>query len=257
MRESTTRFKAGSGKGESLMNERQNIKVDLLALWQECEGYYQCPHGVGGLRLGPLVGYAGHYSDINGKRKSYVGEEYYNFVKIEEDIYYLDLFAAAIAERIDVPDRITAVIGAPMGGILLAGALSRMINCKVKFAEKKVVALATKTRREKTILTLKRHQIEAGDNVIIAEDVCNNFSATAEMIALVEKQKGHVAMVACALNRSAEKTYSSTRETIPVISAIHAPLNQYRQDDPFVEASVRMGYVVWKPKDEWERLQGL
>lgn len=239
--------------------ERQDTSADLLALWQECGGYYQCRKGAGNVRIGPLVGYAGHYIDGNGKKKAYVGEEYYNFVKIEEYPYCLDRFAIAIAGCIDILRGVNALIAAPMGGILLAGASARIVGCRVKFAEKKVVALATKSQREKTILTLERHQIETGDEVIIIEDVCNNFSTTAEMISLVEKQKGHVVAVACALNRSPMETYtkktaSGPDQILPVISAIHTPLNQYRQDDPFVAGAVKMGNVVWKPKDEWGRL---
>ena len=137
-----------------------------------------------------------------------------------------------------------------MGGILLAGALGRELGTRVIFAEKKVTAVETPEKREESKLLVARHEIRPRDLVLIVEDVCNNFSTTGELVKLIVQSGGMAVGIACALNRAQATAY----ESIPVLSRIHQPTAQWKQDDPAVADDITHGNVVWKPKDQWARL---
>jgi hypothetical protein len=129
-------------------------------------------------------------------------------------------------------------------------------------AEKKITALATADSREKSILAFSRHSIEPGYAYVIVEDVCNNFSTTDELVYLIHSAGGKVLAIVCFLDRSPPGTLSSADEfyskainlSIPVVSLVREPIAEYKQDDPAVAEDVARGNVVWKPKDEWNRL---
>ena len=221
---------------------------------RSCGGYYECPRDEDGKRLGPLVGYAGKYQNRNGEKKQFVGDVYYNLAKIEESPRVLDYFAEECAVMIAA--KITCidyVLGAPMGGIAFASALAKYLDCRFVFAEKKTTALATSESREKSKFLMKRHVIKPRSKVVIVEDVCNNFSTTGDLRVLIEECKGVLAGIACELNRSNGKTW----QKLPVVSLIYQPTKQYSQDDIRVRDDVQDGNVVWKPKDEWDRLQAI
>lgn len=236
---------------------------NFLETLRRCGGYYECPKK-DGKRAGPLVGYAGKYDSQDGTKKSYVGEVYYNFAKAEQYPHVLDYFARTLLSTSEIEQnvRVDIFLGAPMGGILFAGALARILDCQVVFAEKKIKAVATPDKREESDLILDRHGIPAKANVIIAEDVCNNFSTTAKLIELVElKYYAHVVGIACGFNRSPNTFYDYKAfyrygsRKIAIESLMHIPTLQYMQNDPHVKDQVEAGDVVWKPKDEWKSLE--
>ena len=155
--------------------------------------------------------------------------------------------------------KIDVFCGAPIGGYSLADALGSCNDIPSIKAEKKVVALATATSREKSKLVFARHGVESGLGYVIVEDVCNNFSTTEELIALICSGGGKVLAIACFLNRSltVESFYCSTASSshpIPVISLVREPINEWKQDDPAVAEDIAKGNVVLKPKDQWDRL---
>lgn len=234
------------------IRERVPLSSDLLEMWKHCGGYYQCPKDSQGKRLGPLVGYAGQYEE----GKHFVGDVYFNFAKVEEFPHVLDHFAYLLAQEVSNQVQATVVLGAPMGGILLAGAVGRQADYRVLFAEKKILAVATPERREQSAQVLDRHEIESGDLVVIVEDVCNNFSTTEQLAKLVYNGDGRVVAIACALNRSGKRIFVTEGMSIPVYSTLYLPSAQYRQDDPAVGSDIARGNVVWKPKkkEEWPKL---
>lgn len=216
-----------------------------------CTGFYQSRCDADGKIVGPLVGYAG--KDETGK--NFVGACYINLATVEERPRVLAHFARTLAENIKGiigDDCVDVFLGAPMGGLLLAGALSQEMNVRTAFAEKKVKALSDSTTgvKEESELVISRHTINKGDRVIIVEDLCNNFSTTSKLVNLIETLGGVVVGIACILNRSPGCIWLE----LPVMSVIHKPLPQYRQDDPEVAHLVRDGNVVWKPKYEWSKL---
>lgn len=149
-----------------------------LKMLQLCGGFYECPRGSDGKRVGPMVGYAGKYGD----GLQYVGDVYANFAMAEQYPAVLRQMALGLVSKLKVADvKIDVFCGAPMGGIALAGMLGLVCNCAFVYMEKKVTALATGSEREQSELIFKRHAIGEGARVVLVEDVCNNFSTTDKM----------------------------------------------------------------------------
>lgn len=233
------------------LKDKIPISNDLFEVWKRCGGYYECPRDGLGKRLGPLVGYAGTYEE----GKHYVGDVYFNFARVEEYPHVLDFFAMLLTVEIrsqSIPPDV--LLGAPMGGILLASALGRELDSQVVFAEKKVSAVATSSSREESKLVLDRHSIQYGACVLIVEDVCNNFSTADQLTGLILEAGAVPIGIACALNRSGKKSYETGPLLLPVVTTIDMPLEQYRQEDPEVASDIKQGNVVWKPKNEWGKL---
>ncbi len=235
-----------------------NFKDPLVVLTQ-CGGYYECPLDSDGLRTGPLVGYAGKYKAPDGTMKQYVGDVYASFPSLEIWPHLLDHIAVclgALLNESNLLDKTNTFCGAPLGGYSLSDALARASNRLSKKAEKKVLALSTENEREKSGLVFGRHSINPCEGVIIVEDVCNNFSTTDKLIALIESCGGKVIGIACFLNRSltVDTHFQYGKRKIPVISLVRKAISQYRQDDPEVADDIKKGNVVWKPKDHWGEL---
>jgi orotate phosphoribosyltransferase len=234
-----------------------------LETLRNCGGYYECPRDKSGRRLGPLVGYAGKYQTLNSVYLQWVGDVYANFAKAEIYPHVLKYFASCLSAHLNSQiglENIDVFCGAPIGGYSLADALGFWNDINIIKAEKKVVALATPTSREKSELVFARHNVEEGQRCVIVEDVCNNFSTTAELIGLITASGGVVVAIACFLNRSlVDSTYqylagNSNVLSPPVISVVRKFIQEWKQDDPAVSRDIAKGNVVWKPKDEWPRL---
>jgi len=230
-----------------------------LSIVARCGGYYECPKDDNGKRLGPLVGYAG--KDAQGRQK--VGDVYINFAKVEQWPALVTGFAHLLKDELEnrfdgqrLDSEKLVFVGMPMGGIVLATHLAlQKHGSRGIFAEKAGEELV-----------LKRHDLNPGDQAVIVEDVCNNFSTTTKAVNLIKKAGAEVIAVACFLNRS-EKTALNLYANpfwpkekpdivLPVISLVHKPFPQYEQEDSAVADDVVAGNVVWKPKHEWDKLSG-
>ncbi len=226
------------------------------------DGWYECPKDANGKRLGPLVGYAGR--DKQGRQ--FVGDVYLNAAVLERDPRSL----SRLSEKLIIQLRKsfsnemvfnTTFCGAPMGGLALANYLAYCLGRPYVYPEKKVTAIATEHSREQSQLVFQRHEVREGEQVLIVEDVCNNFSTTEELVSLIESHGGGVIAIMCLANRSLtvrtaydHKTSQTGGHLIPIFSLWDRPILQYGQDDPEVAEDVAKGNVVWKPKNEWARL---
>lgn len=222
-----------------------------------CGGYYECPKDRQGNRLGPLVAYAGR--DESGRQ--YVGDVYVNFAKAERHIPVLVNFAEDLTDLVSlISDSEQEIVfcGAPEGGKALAVALAEFYgDSQYIYPEKKIVELKTATSRERAELVFDRHIPGEDDFIWIVEDVCNNFSTTEELIRLIEKHGAKVGGIVCFLNRSDKFTDEFLRDNgdfIPVVSLVQKVIPQFSQEDPFVAKDVIANNVVWKPKNDWDRL---
>lgn len=246
--------------GRRKMNRTVEIvRDDHLETLRRCGGYYACPKDDRGRRLGPLVGYAGKYQAPGGEQKQWVGEIYANFAKAEEYPEILFHFADSMEEKLEpLINRIDIFCGAPIGGYDFSKMLGLAFGRRAIKAEKKVIALTSETAREQSKLVFARHNIEKGARYAIVEDVCNNFSTTAELIAQILLLGGEITVIVCLLNRSLEVDdyffNTATDMKIPVASLVRLPISEYHQDDPFVVDDIKRNNVAWKPKDEWDRL---
>lgn len=246
----------------TILRNNMNRPIPLL---KELDGYYECPKDAEGKRLGYLVGYAARYdTDFYGNKlaepKQYVGDLYFNFAKMEERPVVLN----DLASRLDMElTRYTdegpiVFVGPQMGGIALAQFLAlhaeeRTIDARYACAEKKQIeSPSAENPRGKTILEFARHSINPGDNIIIVEDVMNNFSTTDQIIELVEKHGAKVVCITGALNRSpnVEHFYPYGDKKIPVRAYLRIPAPEWKQDDPAVAADIEAGKVMLKPKSK-------
>ena len=228
------------------------IAGNPLATLKACGGYYKSPEDNEGHFMGPLAAYAGTYDTADGP-KNYVGVEYFNFACAEDNALVRDYFASLIATAVKKAGlSCNVALGAPMGGILLAGDVGRIIGCRSIFAEKKILAVAKPAEGLKEIsgLIVDRHTINDGDKVIIVEDVCNNFSTTEKLQNVIKSYGGELVAIACAFNRSGKSDWKG----IPVLAGHFIPTEQFRQDDEKVAELVKAGKVIWKPKAEWGNL---
>lgn len=216
----------------------------------EYNGLYESPKDKKGQYKGPLVAYAGIEKTTN---KNWVGFAYYNVAKVEQPFKSRAVFAKILATEIrslfGVPKMI---IGAPMGGIILAVSTADQLECDVAFFEKKTTKLADPDNhiKEESDLVLNRHDLNFSE-VILFEDICNNFSTTDKMIDIVNTKGGKVIAIVCVVNRSPHDEWKGK----PVVSAIHIPTPEYSQTDPMVSKMIKAGNIVWKPKGDWDKLK--
>lgn len=238
-------------------NQELARQLPLLEAVKACGGYYECPKSPHGQRLGPLVGYAGR----DEKGRQFVGDIYLNMAVLEAYPHILWAYASILNEKISggrngLSDKVFC--GAPLGGMSLASLMAMRAYARYIFPEKEVTEVATKHSREKSHLVFKRHGITKGDEVIIVEDVCNNFSTTTELVNLITLGGGKVVAIVCLLNRADDpilhEPFRFLNLYIPVITLVDKPIRQYHQDDLPVIQDVQNGNVVWKPKDKWPEL---
>ena len=231
---------------------------DHLETLRRCGGYYTCPKAEG-RRFCPLVGYAGRYDASDGSKKQWVGEVYANFAMAEEYPHVLFHYARRLKSLL-LPyiGDVDVFCGAPIGGYDITKMLGLVCGRRAVKAEKEVTALKTETSREQSRLVFARHAITLGLRYAIVEDVCHNFSTTAELVKLIESDGGIVSVIVCLLNRSLTVrkrfTIAPGDSSYPVVSLVDVPIPEYRQDDPAVADDVAAGNVVLKPKNEWPRL---
>lgn len=213
-----------------------------------------------GRRLGPFVGYAGR--DAQGRQK--IGDAYFDYAAVEGTSYNVDFAFDIVSDIRQLP--CNRIFGMPMGGLALAQAAAREArehNWLAKsvtygFLEKKVTKVATEGQREESILIFGRHTAEAGDKVLIVDDVANNLTTSGEAVGLFEGIGAEVVAIACAVNRSFPFVNAFERPgkaPIPILAVIARSTPQWTQDDPEItEDLARLGFVP-KPKHERVRLQ--
>ncbi len=232
---------------------------DPLKLLEKIGGFYEVIKD-GDKRLTPLVGYAGKYKTDDEKELQYVGEVYANFAKAEEHPRVMHHFTSMLWGKLKLTKPVVFV-GPAMGGISVAQGMAYHASGKIKAryacAEKIVTAVKTDTMREQSILQLARHTVHAGEKVIISEDVMNNYSTTKMLIELIEGAGARVEAIVGLLNRSmtVKDSFVYKNRSIPVIPLVYKPFDEYKQDDPYVRDDMQAGNVVFKPKNEWDRLQ--
>ncbi len=235
--------------------------MSLLQALDYCGGYYDCPKDSNGIRMGPLVGYAGKDPTTG---KNLVGDVYANFAKMECWPRVMELFVGRLWCSLHYlhlpfqPEDIDAFCGAPMGGLAAAKSLGSIADKRFIYPEKKVTKVASGSERGESVLIWDRHQPQRDEKVVLVEDVTNNFSTTGEMIDLVLDEGAEVLLILSLLNRSPAgiTTFEWRGVPYPVVSALTKPIPEYKQEDPEVASDIAAGKIVWKPKSDagWARL---
>ena len=179
------------------------MSVDILALLEQS---------------GALL--EGHFLLTSGKHSSRYIEKF----RLIEQPHLLDKAAEAMIAPLK--DReIDVVLGAAVGGILLAGALARILNARTMFTE----------RVDGTMSLRRGFELRAGEKVLVVEDIVTTGGSLKELIEVTQRSKATLADVVYLVDRSengldlGEVTGELVRLPIPAWEADECPLCQEGQ----------------------------
>ena len=140
----------------------------------------------------------GHFLLTSGRHSNVYIEKF----RILENPFSLNEICHSMAQVV-INKKIDIVLGAAIGGILIAGGVGRHIDKKHIFSE-----------RINSIMELRRgFSINEGDEVLIVEDIITTGGSVFELIKLVERFKGKIAHIVNLVDRSSDSidfNYSST-----------------------------------------------
>ena len=129
----------------------------------------------------------GHFLLTSGRHSNVYIEKF----RLLENPIYLDMICKEFSNNLK-NKKIDVILGAAIGGILIAGGVGRHLNKKNFFTE-----------RVNGKMELKRgFVIRPNDNVVIVEDIVTTGSSVFEMIEVVENSQANVINVACLVDRS-------------------------------------------------------
>ena len=122
-----------------------------------------------------------------------------------------------LAEKVAHFGPIDAVVGPALGGILVAYELARVLGVRGLFTE-----------RQGGQMTLRRgFEIEAGERVLIAEDVITTGRSSLEVAEVLTKVDVTILGIACIVDR----TLSVGDLPFPVISAVRLEIDAFEPED--------------------------
>lgn len=128
-----------------------------------------------------------------------------------------EIIAKALAEKFK-EEKIDLVVGPAVGGIIIAYEVARALGVPSIFAE-----------REQGEMTLKRgFSIEAGEKVLVVEDVITTGGSTQEVADLIKDLGGIVIGAASIVDRSSKE---NLKITVPFKSLIKLEIPVYKEED--------------------------
>lgn len=241
---------------------------DLMDLSKRHNALYLCPH-VDAVRKGPLVVYAGKYAGPDGQSLNYVGEDYFNFRRLERHLSVVSAFAQVAFTKLvasGLLDTFDTICGIPNGGRTFGQELARISGKEFVYPEKEPIPTESGMKQE-FAWNLNQFEFRPGERVAIVEDVVNNCQNTDSTLALVNGTGAQAVLMICAFNRSPkyQKVYTPIHtdgmagdvidSEIPIIASINKVINEYRQDDPFVLEDMLAGNIEFEVKKNWSRLR--
>ncbi len=130
----------------------------------------------------------GHFLLTSGRHS----DRYVEKFRLLEQPAALDTVAAAAVESVH-PDEIDVVLGAAVGGILLAGAVARLLGRRIMFTE-----------RVDGVMTLRRgFALAPGERVLIVDDIVTTGGSVKELLEVARQAGAAVHSVVCLVDRSA------------------------------------------------------
>ncbi|MDP3996609.1 MAG: phosphoribosyltransferase [bacterium] len=239
---------------------RENTYLKSLA--KQCNALYICPKNAEGKRTGTLVPYAGK----DAKGRNLVGDCYFNFRRIEENVGAVIDFAKAIRDALvenGLMDSFDTVCGIPQGGRTLAQEVAWLTNRRFVYADKKAKP-AEASKKQEYDWDLSQFSFKAGERLLVVDDLLNNLQNTDNTLEQIAKTGAQVVLLGTALNRSpfADKSYTPKSgpyegQVLPIVAAIREPYPEYEQDDPEVASDIACGNIEWEVKKNWGRLMAV
>ena len=146
------------------------MKINLHRLLEDC----------GALLEGHFLLTSGQHSD-----------RYIEKFRLLEQPDALDKVATAMTEDVR-SEEVDVVLGAAVGGILIAGAVSRKLGRRTLFTE-----------RVEGVMTLRRgFRIAPDERVLVVEDIVTTGGSVFELLKVVEQAGARIAGVVCLVDRS-------------------------------------------------------
>lgn len=250
-------------RARSIMRALESSTINLipgepLETLVNLKGHYKSLKTPEGKIKGPLVAYHGTYPSPTGE-KNYVGDVYFNLSLIESHPRILAYFAELMAEKIrqfekETETKIDCLVGVPNGGNKIAQEVGRILDIPGICMEKELIAPKTDTEKAKFHLVFRRNEgvIQLGWNVLIFEDLCNNFGLD-EVVHEVEECDAEVIGVTCVVNRS--EKHVDQWKGLPIIAGVSVPSKQYEQEDPAVAELIAQKKLSTDPKQDWKQLK--
>ncbi len=147
----------------------------------------------------------GHFLLTSGRHSARYIEKF----RLLEHPTALDAVAQAMAEGID-PVEVDVVLGAAVGGILIAGAVARVLDRRIMFTE-----------RVDGRMTLRRgFELHPNDRVLVVEDIVTTGGSVQELLEIVRQAGARVMQVACLVDRSAD----GLKLTLPTKALLRLPI---------------------------------
>jgi len=129
----------------------------------------------------------GHFKLTSGRHSAIYIEKF----RLLENPIALDKICSTMADKFS-KDNIELVVGAAIGGILLAGGVGRHLNSKHIFSE-----------RVNGEMQFKRgFSIDKNTRVLIVEDIVSTGGSIFELIELLNKYEANIIGIVCIVNRS-------------------------------------------------------
>ncbi len=152
----------------------------------------------------------GHFLLSSGKHSN----KYCQCAKLMQYPDRTEIVISIIADKVKDLG-IDIVVGPAMGGITAAYELGKQLGIRAMFAE-----------RENNIMTFRRgFEIEAGERVLVIEDVVTTGKTAIELATIVESYGGIVLGVGCIVDRK------SSDLTLPIYSAVELEFETYNSDN--------------------------
>ena len=129
----------------------------------------------------------GHFKLTSGRHSAIYIEKF----RLLENPIALDKICSTMADKFS-NDNIELVVGAAIGGILLAGGVGKHLNSKHIFSE----------RVNGTMEFKRGFNVDADTRVLIVEDIVSTGGSIDELIDLLHDYKANIVGIVCIVNRS-------------------------------------------------------
>ncbi len=129
----------------------------------------------------------GHFELTSGRHS----DRYIEKFRLLEQPEALDAAATALIDGVS-PEEVDVVLGAAVGGILLAGAVARLLGRRIIFTE----------RVGGRMVFRRGFALEAGERVLVVDDIVTTGGSIRELLAVVRAARAEIQSVVCLVDRN-------------------------------------------------------
>lgn len=116
---------------------------------------------------------------------------YFQCARVLQHPVPAEKLGAALAARLGLAGRVSAVLSPAMGGLIIGHELGRALGCRAIFAE-----------RQEGTMKIRRFDLDTGEKVVVVEDVVTTGGSLLETAKLAEEAGAEVLAKCCLVDRS-------------------------------------------------------